>query len=129
MFNYRQAKSAHLRLGRHGEDIACRYLRSLDIDILMRNYRHKKGEIDIIARDGTVLSFVEVKTRSASSHSSPAEGLSAKQKLRITQAAEAYLHSLENPEVIYRFDLIEIIIGKWDITSLRYWREHFSAGK
>ncbi|MBT4819215.1 MAG: YraN family protein, partial [Lentisphaerae bacterium] len=52
-----------MRLGRRGERIAARLLREVGYDVLARNFRAEAGEIDIVARDGETLCFVEVKTR------------------------------------------------------------------
>ena len=121
----KKARAAHIKLGKRGENLACAYLKSKNIDILLRNYKNKKGEIDIIAREGATLCFVEVKTRRWTTRSRPAEGLSREQEMRISQAAHSYLHMIGNPEVVYRFDLIEIITGRWDIKELYYRREYF----
>ena len=129
MFNFKQAKAAHLKLGKRGETLACRYLRMKNIEILLRNYRNKRGEIDIIARDGNIICFIEVKTRSLSSRSRPAEGFRYKQQLRISRSAANYLNKVGKPKVAYRFDLIEIVMGRWDICELRYWRNHFTPEK
>ena len=129
MFSFSKAKAAHLKLGRRGEKIARRFLRSKGIDILLANYRNRHGEIDIIARDGRELCFVEVKTRRDSTRSRPEEGLSEKQLLRISQAAELYLHEIGDPSVVYRFDLIEIIIGNWDVKELIYRQNYYSPSK
>ena len=129
MLNYKRAKSEHIKLGMRGEKIARKYLRSQNIEILLSNYKNKKGEIDIIARDGAEICFIEVKTRRHTTRSRPAEGLSRKQELRISQSAVSYLHSLNNPEIVYRFDLIEVIIGRWDVKELCYWRNCFSPKK
>ena len=126
MITFKQAKTAHLKLGKRGETLACRYLKSKNIEILLRNHRNKRGEIDIIARDGNIICFIEVKTRRLSTRSRPAEGLRYKQKKRISQSASRYLNDIGKPKVIYRFDLIEIVMGNWDIHELRYWKKHFS---
>lgn len=125
MLSFREAKTAHLRLGNKGEKIARRFLISQHIEILLNNYRNKRGEIDIIARDGNIICFIEVKTRKFSSKTRPAEGLRYKQKQRIARSASKYLKEIGRPKVIYRFDLVEIVMGKWDITELRYWKNHF----
>lgn len=127
MLTFKQAKTAHLRLGRQGEKLASRYLRYLNIEILVKNYRNKRGEIDIIARDGKVICFVEVKTRRLTSKTRPAAGLRHNQQLRISQSASSYLKEIGRPQVVYRFDLIEIVMGRWDIRELRYWKNHFSS--
>ena len=123
--NFKRAKNAHLKLGKRGEKCACRYLSFKNIEILLRNYRNKRGEIDIIARDGNIICFIEVKTRMFSTKSRPAEGLRYNQKLRISRAAIQYLKDIDREHSTYRFDLIEIIMGRWDIKELRYWKNHF----
>jgi len=129
MIAYKYAKARHIRLGRRGESIAAAYLRACGIEILLRNYRYKRGEIDIVARDGGIICFIEVKTRWRTTRSRPAEGLSEFQKKRISQTALAYLCAIGNPKVVYRFDLIEIVVDIWDVRELRYWRSHFSGGR
>ena len=127
MIGYKTAKARHIKLGMRGEAIASAYLQSLKIEVLLRNYRNKRGEIDIIARDGAVICFIEVKTRRHTTRSRPAEGLSKTQQKRITHAAAAYLRTIGDPKVVFRFDLVEIVMGNWDVRELRYWRRHFSG--
>ncbi|MCP3967316.1 MAG: YraN family protein [Lentisphaerae bacterium] len=127
--NFKIARARHLRLGRTGENIAVRLLRSKNIDLLCRNYKVKTGEIDIVARDGEVLTFVEVKTRRFTTRSRPADGLRFKQKKRIYKAAMNYLKRINRPEVIYRFDLIEVIIGRFGPVEIRHWPSHFSGSE
>ena len=125
MISYKFAKARHIRLGMRGESLAAAYLALENIEILLRNYRNKHGEIDIVARDGATLCFIEVKTRRFGSRSRPAEGLSEKQKNRIGRSAASYLRSIGYPEVVYRFDLVEVVLGNLDVVELRYWRSHF----
>ena len=54
--------------GAEGEDLACRHLEAQGFAILARNYRCRSGEIDVVARDGSVTVFVEVKHRRGSGH-------------------------------------------------------------
>lgn len=129
MIAYKYAKARHIKLGRRGEFIATSYLRSRGIEVLLRNYRYKRGEIDIVARDGDIICFVEVKTRRHTTRSRPVEGLSESQKKRISNTASAYLRAIGSPKVVYRFDLIEIVLGRWDVKEFRYWRRHFSGGR
>ena len=124
--SYFSAKSKHLRLGAKGEKLAARLLRDKNYSILCSNYKVKSGEIDLVARDGENLVFIEVKTRRATTRSRPAEGLSSKQKKRIYRAAQNYLHNIDNPNVIYRFDLIEIILSRFKIHEIRHWENNFS---
>ncbi|MDD3119430.1 MAG: YraN family protein [Victivallales bacterium] len=120
-------RARHLRLGRRGEDLACRLLRGEGCDILCRNYRVRAGEIDIVARDGGILTFVEVKTRYVTTVARPAAGLNPRQELRIMAAARRYRQRIGNPRSPYRFDLIEVRLGRWGVVELRHWPDHFSA--
>jgi putative endonuclease len=124
---YYQAKNKHLRLGRRGESLACSLLRLKNYDILCRNYKVKSGEIDIVARDGHTLVFLEVKTRRHTTRSRPAQGLTEKQKKRILRAGMKYLKQIDNPEVIYRFDLIEMVVSSWKVYEARHWTDHFKS--
>lgn len=124
---YHQAKNKHLHLGQRGESLACSLLRLKNYEILCRNYKVKSGEIDIVARDGCTLVFVEVKTRRHTTRSRPAQGLTEKQKKRILRAGMKYLKQIENPEVIYRFDLIEMVVSSWIVYEARHWTDHFKS--
>lgn len=126
--NFRLAKAAHLRLGRRGEDVACRYFRVRGAEVLLRNYRSPAGlEVDLIVRDGLTVCFVEVKTRRAAAAGRPASGLRLAQQQRIRRAALAYLREIGRPAVPWRFDLIEVILGRWDVRELRHWPHHFTG--
>jgi putative endonuclease len=125
--DFRLARARHLRLGRRGEAAACRYLHDRGGEVLLRNYRPPAGEIDIIARDGLTLCFIEVKSRRASAAARPAAGLSRRQQRRIRRAALTYLREIGRPRLPWRFDLVEVVFGPWDIRELRHWRGHFSG--
>jgi putative endonuclease len=125
--SFRQARTAHLRLGKRGENLACSLLRTKNFEILCRNYKVKSGEIDIVARDGGIIAFVEVKTRRHTTRSRPARGLSEEQKKRIYRAGMRYLKAIGNPKVVYRFDLIEIILSPFRLREARHWQGHFTS--
>ncbi|MES2997679.1 MAG: YraN family protein [Verrucomicrobiota bacterium] len=98
-------------LGRYGEDVAVAWLRSQGIRILCRNHRgRKRGEVDIVARDGVLLLFIEVKTRQ---HDAPIRGLTAvnrkKQEL-IERGANDWLRRLHTRDLPWRFDVIEVTV-------------------
>ena len=98
-------------LGDYGERVATAWLRSRGCKILARNFRGpRKGEVDIIARHGKLLLFVEVKTRQADS---PIRGFDAvnknKQEL-ITRGANAWLKLLRTRDIPWRFDVIEVTV-------------------
>jgi putative endonuclease len=123
---FKRAKARHLRLGERGENLAAALLRSKNIHVLCRNYKVKAGEIDIVARDGAVLVFVEVKT-SHKPANRPAANLRIKQKRRIYRAANNYLKAIGHPAVMYRFDLIEIVFERSLLKEARHWQKHFSG--
>ncbi|HEY4996841.1 MAG TPA: YraN family protein [Solirubrobacteraceae bacterium] len=79
-------------LGRAGEELAAAHMRRRGFDVIARNVRTRFGEIDLIARDGEVLAFIEVKTRRGRAGGlSPLEGLHARQRTRLRRLAAAWL--------------------------------------
>ncbi len=95
------------RLGQFGEEQAARYLRRRFYTILERNYRCRLGEIDLIARRGGILAFVEVKLRRDASHGEAREFVTARKQQRLRAAAELWLSQHET-ELQPRFDVIEV---------------------
>ena len=101
--------------GKSGEDAAVKFLRRHGYEIIERNYHGSRYEVDIIAREGGVLSFIEVKTRAPGKFLSGAEAVNHEKQRRIAQAAQHYLmtHPQEHSSVC-RFDvvLLEAAAGK-----------------
>lgn len=103
-------------LGRLGETLAAEYLQAKGYRILERNFRSSYGEIDLIAcqmdagslRDGSVLVFVEVKTRSTNAYGYPEESVTPAKQAHLLQASQAYLQ--QHPEQFgdWRIDVIAI---------------------
>lgn len=93
-------------IGDFGETEACRYLESRKITVLKRNYRDRGGEIDIIARDGETIVFVEVKTRSSKAFGMPSEYVDRKKQEKIIRTAIWYLGT---DSIDMRFDVIEVM--------------------
>ena len=93
--------------GQLGELEAARYLRSIGYEMIASNYRCRFGEIDIIALDGSITVFVEVKTRSPDSLVRPLEAVTRQKQQRLCKAALHHLaqHSTDRPT---RFDVIEV---------------------
>lgn len=100
-----------LRLGHDGEEIANEFLIKSGYSILTRNYRCKIGEIDIIARDGEFLVFIEVKTRTGSACGSPAAAVTFRKQRQISKAAQWYLAENGLFDTPARFDVVAILIG------------------
>jgi putative endonuclease len=114
-------------LGRRGEEAAALYLASLGFDILERRFRTAAGEIDIVAREGDTLAFVEVKSRSSVSCGRPAEAVGSRKRVRLLRAAALYLLGHGGPDQPCRFDVVEILKpGDGDL-RVRLIRDAFQA--
>ncbi len=118
---FARRRAAHLRLGRRGELAAGRILAELGMEILCRNYRCRQGEIDIVARDGVVLCFVEVKTRQASRWPGrPADAVDRGKRQRLVRTARQYLRRLAEPEVAHRFDIVEVVYAGRNLATVTH---------
>jgi|TARA_B100000959_G_scaffold52349_1_gene54418 putative endonuclease len=94
-----------------GENIACAHLRTEGRRILYRNFRAPGGgEIDIVARDGRTLSFVEVKTRTSEQFGRPLEAVDHRKKKLMQRGANEWLRLLGTRELPWRFDVVEVIL-------------------
>ena len=102
--------AAHLITGRRGETLAYWYLRRRGYVVVARNEpsRGAGGELDIVAWDGPVLAFVEVKSRLTPAQVPPEDAVTPGQRQRIVQAAEAYLRRLPWRPAGYRFDVVSV---------------------
>ena len=106
------SRSGHLRRGALGEKLACRYLKRNGYKVLFRNFRGRSGgEIDVVCRDNDALVFVEVKTRGREDFGRPVEAVDREKRKRISRAALAWLRMLDNPDILFRFDVVEVIIA------------------
>ena len=99
------------KLGQFGEEQAARYLRRRFYTILERNYRCRFGEIDLIARKGRTVCFVEVKLRSGTEFGLPREAVTPQKQEKLRKTALMYLsqHQLDCPA---RFDVAEVYTGE-----------------
>jgi putative endonuclease len=100
--------SARDELGRRGEEEAARHLKHLGYRILGRRERVLRGDIDIVALDGRTVVFVEVRSKSDTSHGHPAETVGPEKQRRIAELAAAYIrrHRLEDQSV--RIDVVAV---------------------
>ena len=98
-------------LGERGEVIARRYLEEQGYDILESNFRCSYGEIDIVAREGECLVFVEVKTRRSRSFGRPEESITPSKKEKMIEVAQAYLQAHDSPPDPWRIDVVAIEMG------------------
>ena len=101
----------HLRRGTRGEKLAGRFLRRQGFKILYRNFRSRRGgEIDLVCREGDTLVFVEVKTRTREDFGRPLEAVNRQKQRRISLGALAWLRLLGNPDILFRFDIVEVML-------------------
>ncbi|MFZ0592817.1 MAG: YraN family protein [Bryobacteraceae bacterium] len=107
----RRALAATQALGRKGEDIAHRFLRSKGFHVLARRFRlpDGSGEIDIIARHGDSIVFVEVKTRKTADYGGPERALGREKETSLIRAARSYLLKAGADWSQARFDIITVV--------------------
>ncbi len=102
---------ARLSLGKQGEGLACRELRRRGYAIVARRYRTRFGELDVIARDGDTLVFVEVKTRRSAGFGGPVAAVGFSKQRRIINMARSYLLGVRGPEPPCRFDVVAVTMA------------------
>ena len=103
---------SRISLGKYGEDLATEYLEKKGFQIIVRNYRQKTGEVDIIARDEETLVFIEVKTRSSLLFGQPFEAVTAAKQKQLNRIALDYISRNKIKDQAARFDVISILIEK-----------------
>lgn len=99
-------------LGARGEALATVHLVERGMEVLDRNWRCRYGELDIVARDGEVVVFVEVKTRSGVGYGTPAESVTPVKQVRIRKLALAWLDARASPWVRMRFDVVAVMMSR-----------------
>ncbi len=105
------AKISSAEVGDLGERIARQWLRARGAKVLYKNFRAPKGgEVDIVARDGKVLVFTEVKTRTSTEYGRGLDAVDEKKRSLIKRGAKEWLRLLRTREVPWRFDVIEVVL-------------------
>lgn len=103
-------ETPHIVLGKKGEDLATAYLVNKGYQILHRNWRHSRTEVDIIARIGNDWVFVEVKTRETDYFGYPEEAVDKAKQKQLQKAADSYVDA--NPiQGEIRFDIVAVILN------------------
>ena len=100
-------------VGRMGEVLAAKHLRSVGYKVLRRNFRAVDGgEVDIVCRDVDVLAFVEVKTRTSLDYGRPIDAVTMDKRFLIARGAFEWLRLLGRPggSINYRFDVVEVLL-------------------
>ena len=121
------AKAKHLLTGKKGEELAVDFLTMNDLTILETNWRYKRLEVDIIAKEGDILVFVEVKTRSYDYFGKPEEFVDNKKEKRLAKAAAEYM-VLINHDWAIRFDVVSILMNKENQTEIKHIKDAFFPG-
>ena len=103
------ADGARKRLGQAGESAAAAHLAANGFSIVARNHRCSRGEVDLIAEQGELLVFVEVRTRTSTRFGAPEETVSASKQARVVRAAKDFLARWRGPPRGVRFDVIAIV--------------------
>lgn len=101
----------HNELGKKGEQLAVDFLLKKDYQIVERNYRFDKAEVDIIAQQNETLAIIEVKTRSTTDFGNPQDFVKPKQIQRLVKAVDEYV-TINKLDVEVRFDIIAIVKEK-----------------
>lgn len=111
----------HNQLGKHGEQLAERFLESKGYQVVARNWRYQQRELDLIVweQPGELLVFVEVKTRSTHAFGYPEEAITNTKKQFLVEAANAYLEQAEL-DCELRFDVIAILLENEKVKDLTH---------
>ena len=113
-------KIANTELGARGEEFASQFLQNLGYRILARNWRTKRGELDIVAIRYSTLVFCEVKTRSSNVYGLPSEAISRSKIEHLKTVALEWLNSHEVRHFGIRFDVIAVLVGSTSVPQITH---------
>ena len=120
-----QTKKNKKEVGRRGEDIAAQFLEDKGYTILDRNYNFEHAELDIVAFQGRLIIFIEVKTRTTPAFGEPEEAIDEKKKEHLMHVAEAWMHERRMAGAPARFDVISILYPDTPKEEVRHYEEAF----
>ena len=101
----------HNETGKRGEELAAQHLSGQGFEIICRNWRYGRGEIDIVATKDNILAFVEVKTRGNNAFGEPETFVGMQKQRQLIKTANAYIQT-NNIALEARFDVVSVILGK-----------------
>ena len=119
-------ENPRIETGREGERLAARFLRKRGYKILRRNFRSRLGEIDLIARDGDEVVFVEVKTQTGGPGHAPEASVPRRQQLRIGRAAKGFATRHRLLDRVLRFDVVVVLVGEGRAPEIVHYRDAFT---
>jgi putative endonuclease len=109
------AGGAPMALGRAGEDLAAEWYAARGYDVVSRNWRVAGGELDLVARRGRVVVFVEVKARTNDRFGAPVEAVVATKQARLRRLAAAWLREHGGRGLRARFDVVSVLAGTVEV--------------
>jgi putative endonuclease len=119
----------HLERGIKGEKLAARALKKMRYKIIERNFTTPAGEIDIVAKDGKCLVFVEVRTRGSTEFGMPQETIRAAKQKKLCNAARWYLQKKKAGDDDCRFDVVAVLMIDEDEPKIEVIKDAFRPKK
>lgn len=104
--------NARIAVGRHGENVAARFLTESGYEVIERNWRGVRGELDIIALDGDEIVVVEVKTRRGTGYGHPAEAVTPEKIARLRRLAGQWLSEHTTRAASVRIDVLAVVLAR-----------------
>lgn len=117
----------HNDIGKIGEQLARTFLENKGFQILETNWRYRRAELDLIAKNDETLVFIEVKTRSTDLFGQPTEAISFRKQRLLADAASAYMEQSAHDAAI-RFDVISIIYRDEKHYTIEHFEDAFFPG-
>ncbi|MHB8170855.1 MAG: YraN family protein [Thermincolia bacterium] len=113
-------------LGQRGEEEACNYLLLRGYELLVRNFRCKLGELDVVARDGETLVFIEVRSRGTDNFGMAEESVDWRKQQKLRRMAQYYMVNELQREADCRFDVVTVKYGKGNnVESIKLYQGAF----
>jgi len=120
-----QQKSGNSSLGNVGESIAATFLKGVGFSIVERNFRCVCGELDIVARDGRTIVFIEVKCRNNQIYGPPQLAVTPFKQRQISKAALVWLSKRRLYDAEARFDVVAILLHDGELPEIEHIRNAF----
>jgi putative endonuclease len=116
------------RRGVRGEQEAASFLESQGWEILAHRFRMGRLEIDLVARRGRLVAFIEVKTRRGEAFGTPFEAVTWAKQREIVRVARAWMDRHGSPGDIYRFDVVGVLHGPQGVATIQHLEDAFRPG-
>jgi putative endonuclease len=113
--------------GREAEGLAAAFLEARGFEILARNHAVKRGEVDLVAREGEVLCFVEVRSRTSQAQGGPEETIGAAKARRVVAAATDWATRNGGLDRDIRFDVVAVTLVEGEPARIEHFRGAFDA--